>query len=112
MMEQWNVASPPGATLISFVAVSSMIKYLAQLGFLCNRSGPGNIENPRLAEGDLFLNCWHGSENIIRPSSAFDSHYSMGYLTATTTPFGRSQILALWAGNHYSTYVICFIQVI
>jgi hypothetical protein len=55
-----------------------------------------NFENPRLAEGDLFLNGWHGSENKIRQSSAFDSqysifppfHYSMGYLTATTTPLG------------------------
>jgi hypothetical protein len=53
-------------------------------------------EGPRLAEGDLFLSGWHSSENKIRPSSAFDTqysivprfHYSMGCLTAKTTPLG------------------------
>ena len=53
----------PGATLISFVAMSSMIKYLVRLGFLCNRSGPGNTENTRLVELDLFLYGWYRAEN-------------------------------------------------
>jgi hypothetical protein len=56
-----------------------------------------NTENPRLAELDLILYGWHGAENKIRLSSAFDLqysiftafHYSMGSLAANTTPLSE-----------------------
>jgi hypothetical protein len=49
-----------------------------------------------LVERDLILSGWHGPENKIRPTSAFNSqcsiippfHYSTGCLTADTTPLG------------------------
>ena len=36
-----------------------------------------NTEDPRVAEWDLILQGWHESEDKIRPSSAFDSQYSI-----------------------------------
>jgi hypothetical protein len=53
-----------------------------------------NVGVLSLAECDLFLSSWQGAENQFRPSSAFDPqysifppfHYSMGSLTANTTP--------------------------
>jgi hypothetical protein len=53
-----------------------------------------NVGMLGLAELDLFLYGWHGVENKIRSSFAFDFqysifpvfHYSMGSLAANTTP--------------------------
>jgi hypothetical protein len=50
-----------------------------------------------LVERDLILSGWHGPENKSRPSSAFNSQssiippfqYSMGYLTADSTPLSE-----------------------
>jgi hypothetical protein len=39
--------------------------------------GYWNVGILDLAELDLFLLGWHGSEYKIRPSSAFDSQYSI-----------------------------------
>jgi hypothetical protein len=55
-----------------------------------------------LAEWDLFLLGWHGAEYKIRPSSAFDSqysiipsfHYSVGF---KEYPSGVDQSWAPWA---------------
>jgi hypothetical protein len=68
-----------------------------------------NVGIMGLADCSLILCGWPGSENKIRAASAFDSqysifppfHYSMGYLTATTTPLKWSQSLTIWIRIHY-----------
>ena len=61
-----------------------------------------------IAEWDLFLYRWHGTEHKIRPSSAFDSQcsiippfqYSVG---VKVHPSGVEQSRALWARILYLT---------
>ena len=71
-----------------------------EIGFAVNRCCGvmeyWNVGILGMAEFDLFLYGWNGPKNKIRPSSAFDPqysifppfHYSMGSLTANTTPLG------------------------